>query len=284
MSNKIRPTIAEKRPNTSKMPSSADESISPHTASGHPDREYIAGLEKGLSVLELFSSLNPQLTPMKVATLTGLPRATARRCLRTLEKLNYLSFDGKNYALTSRVLRLGHAYFATTQLGKVVQPVLEMLAQRTGEAASVAILDGADAVFIARATVRSSFDGSIGVGVRVSAYNTATGRVLLASLSPQELDRMLVEFPPRKLTPHSVTDPDALRQIVAEVREQGYALCDQEVQLGSRSIAVPSHDSSGATVAAMSLAAFSSRMSREELVNALLLPLESCRRMLLSAL
>ena len=266
------------------MQDNVDTRVASEVEDDRPDREYIAGLEKGLSVLELFTRDHPQLTPMKVAQLTGLPRATARRCLRTLEKLNYLSFDGKNYALTPRVLRLGHAYFATTQLGKVVQPVLETLAQRTGEAASVAILDGVDAVFIARAIVGSSFNGSIGVGVRVSAYNTATGRVLLASLSPVELDRAFAESPPRKLTPHSITDLAALREILTQVREQGYAICDQEVQLGSRSIAVPIHDSTGVTVAAMSLAVFASHMSREELVDTLLSPLESGRRMLLSAL
>jgi IclR family pca regulon transcriptional regulator len=248
------------------------------------DREYIAGLEKGFAVLEQFSNRHPQLTPMQAATLTGLPRATARRCLRTLEKLGYLSFDGKHYALTSRVLRFGHAYFETTQLAKVVQPVLENLAQRTGESASVAIRDGADAVFIARAAVGSSFSGSIGVGVRVSAYNTATGRVLLASLPEPEFERLLAGFPPRKLTPRSVTDLETLRAAVAEARDQGYAICDEEVQLGSRSIAVPIQDGTGATVAAMSLAVFAARMPLPDMPGALLPPLETARRMLLSAL
>jgi IclR family pca regulon transcriptional regulator len=254
------------------------------TSQTQADREYIAGLEKGLAVLEQFNSRNPQLTPMQAAGLTGLPRATARRCLRTLEKLGYLNFDGKHYMLTSRVLRLGHAYFETTQLAKVVQPVLENIAQRTGESASVAILDASDAVFIARAAIGSSFSGAIGVGVRMSAYNTATGRVLLAALAPSELDRLLVDSPPRKLTSRSVTDPAVLREAIAQAREQGYAICDEEVLLGSRSIAVPIEDSAGNTVAAMSLAVFASRMPLAEMPGALLPPLETARRMLLSAL
>lgn len=165
-----------------------------------PYREYIAGLEKELAVLELFNSEHPQLMPMLASSLTGLPRASARRCLRTLEKLGYLNFDGKHYGLTSRVLRLGHAYFESTQIAKVVQPVLENLAQCTNQSDAVAILDGADSVFIARATVNTSFPGAIGVGVRMSAYNTATGRMLLTSLEPTacRLDR-----------PHSAAQADA---------------------------------------------------------------------------
>lgn len=248
------------------------------------DREYISGLEKGFAVLELFSSATPQLTPMKAANLTRLPRATARRCLRTLERLGYLTFDGKNYALTSRVLRLGHAYFATTPLPKVVQPVLETLSDRTRESASMAILDGADVVFIARSSVGSSYMGAVGVGARIPAYSSATGRVLLADLSQDRLDQLLTESPPRKLTPKSLTNPDALREAIVEVRERGYAICDEELELGSRSIAVPIRDSSGATIAAMSLAIYAAKMSRDEMVDKLLPALEAGRLMLLSVL
>jgi len=248
------------------------------------DREYIAGLEKGIAVLELFSNQYPKLAPIQAAQLAGLPRATARRCLRTLEKLGYLSFDGKYYSMTPRVLRLGHAYFDTTQLAKVAQPVLETLAQRTGEAASVALLDGADCVFIARAATGTSFNGWIAVGARVSAYNTAAGRVLLASRPPEELDRLLVESPPRSLTPQSVLDPAALRKIIAQVRAQGYALCDEEVQIGSRSIAVPVHDRSGNVIAAMCLATYTSRATTDDIEGRLLPALDAGRRMLLAAL
>src|SRR5690606_32029197 len=158
------------------------------------------------------------------------------------------------------------------------------LAQGTGESASVAIFDGADAVFIARATMGSSFSGSIGVGVRVSAYNTATGRVLLASLPAEDLERLFVESPPRKLPLRSVTVPDVLRAASVKAGEQGYAICDEEVQLGSRSLAVPIHNDTGATVGAMSLATYAARMSLVDMPAALLPPLERARRMLSSAL
>ncbi|MDB5942593.1 MAG: IclR family transcriptional regulator [Ramlibacter sp.] len=249
-----------------------------------PDREYIAGLEKGLAVLELFGHRCPQMTPMQAAKLTGLPRATARRCLRTLEKLGYLTFDGKHYGLTSRVLRLGHAYFESTPLAKVVQPVLESLAQRTGESAALAILDGADAVFLARASLNTSFSGSIGVGVRASAYNTATGRALLAALDKAQVEQLMQNSPPRRLTPHSVVDPKALLRAIAEARRRGYAICDEEVQLGSRSIAVAIVDASGNAIAAMSLAVHAGRIGAEDMPAALLPHLESARRMLASAL
>jgi len=266
------------------MESSTAEDGSPAAEETLVDREYIAGLEKGLAVLELFSSRCPRLTPMAAAKLTGLPRATARRCLRTLEKLGYLSFDGKNYVLTSRVLRLGHAYFESTQLAKVAQPVLENLAQRTGESASLAILDGADSVFIARAALNASFSGAIGVGVRISAYNTATGRVLLGGLSDDQLAHLMQRAEPRRLTPHSIVDPALLLAAVAQVRKQGYAVCDEEVQLGSRSIAVPVYDGDGTLIAAMSLAVHAVRMPVADMPGALLPPLEVARRMLVAAL
>jgi IclR family transcriptional regulator, pca regulon regulatory protein len=181
-------------------------------------------------------------------------------------------------------LRLGHAYFESTQLAKVAQPVLENLAQRTGESASLAILDAADSVFIARAAVNSSFSGAIGVGVRISAYNTATGRILLSALGDEQLGQLIERFEPRKLTPNSIVDRGQLIASVAQARAQGYAVCDQEVQLGSRSIAIPVYDSEGVLIAAMSLAVHAARMSVAEMPGALLPPLEVARRMLVSAL
>lgn len=251
---------------------------------GEEDREYVAGLEKGLAIVEAFGAQRPRLTLSEAAKLTGLSRASARRCLRTLERLGYASFDGKYFRLAPRVLRLGHAYLSSTSIAKVAQPVLESISERTHESASVAILDGAEAVFIARSTIRRSLSVGVGIGTRIPAYCAATGRVLLAALSDAAVAASLRDPAPRKLTPKTIVDVDKLLRILQKVRTQGYAISDEEIELGLRSIAVPIRDSSGGVIAAMSLAVRAQRMQADEMVERLLPALEAGRRALASSL
>lgn len=245
---------------------------------GEENREYVAGLEKGLAVIEAFGAQRPRLTLSEAAELTGLSRASARRCLLTLERLGYASFDGKYFRLAPRVLRLGHAYLSSTSVAKVAQPVLESISERTHESASVAILDGTEAVFIARSTIRRSLSVGVGIGTRIPAYCAATGRVLLAALPDAQVAALLRDSAPRKLTPKTIVDVDKLLRVVQKVRGQGYAISDEEIELGLRSIAVPIRDSSGEVLAAMSLAVRAQRMEAHEMVERLLPALEAGRR------
>lgn len=247
-------------------------------------RERIAGLEKGLAIIEAFGSSRPLLTLSEAARITGLSRASARRCLLTLEHLGYAEYDGKYFRLAPRVLRLGHAYLTSTPVPKAVQPVLETLSERSGESASVAILDGTDIVFIARSTTRRSLSVGVGVGTRLPAYCAATGRVMLAAGTDAAAREALRAMPLRKLTPKTLTGLGELLEAIRAARAQGYAIGDEEIELGLRVIAVPVVDSTGRTVAAMSLAAQTKRMTRGEMVERLLPVLESGRRMLASAL
>ena len=242
--------------------------------------EYVAGLEKGLAVIEAFGARHPRLTISEAARLAGLSRASARRCLLTLEKLGYAEYDGRYFRLAPRALRLGHAYVMSTPLPRVVQPVLETLSERTRESASVAILDGTDTVFIARSNTRRSLSAGIGVGTRLPAYGTATGRVLLSNLPDAKVRSLLKEMAPRKLTPRTVTDPGGLLEEVRKARSQGYAISDEELELGLRSIAVPIRNAVGDMIAAMSLSVQASRMGRKEMVEQLLPALETGRRMI----
>lgn len=260
-----------------------DNAEKPGSATGE-SREYVAGLEKGLAVIEAFGTRHPRLTLSEAAELTALSRASARRCLLTLVKLGYASFDGKYFRLAPRVLRLGHAYLSSTSVAKVAQPVLESISERTHESASVAILDGIEAVFIARSTIRRSLSVGIGIGTRLPAYCAATGRVLLAALPDAKVAALLRESGPHKLTPKTVTDVDKLLKVVQRARTQGYAISDEEIELGLRSIAVPIRDSSGEVLAAMSLAVRAQRMQSHEMVERLLPALEAGRRALAPSL
>lgn len=216
-------------------------------------RDTMGGLAKGLAVIETFSAEQPRQSISQVAEASGLDRATARRCLLTLAQYGYATHDGKFFTLTPRVLRLGTACLATMPLPQVVQPSLDRLSDKLGESASVSILDGDEIVYVARAAQRKVMSISLMLGSRLPAYCTSMGRVLLAALPEEEMRGRLERVPLPARTPHTITDPEALMAELARVRSQGYAVIDQEVEIGLRSIAVPLYDAHGKVVAALNL-------------------------------
>ncbi len=226
-----------------------------------PDKETIAGFAKGLRVIEAFDAGRPQLTITDVAGLTGLERATARRCLLTLVRDGYADYDGKFYRLTPKVLRLGFAYLSSTPLPRLVQPFLEQLATATGESCSAATLDGAEIVYIARASQRRVMSIGLSVGSRLPAYCSSMGRVLLASRPDKERRALLDALPREKLTPRTLTGMDKLLAAVEQARADGFAAIDQELELGLRSIAVPVIDASDKVVAAINVGAQAERVN-----------------------
>jgi IclR family pca regulon transcriptional regulator len=244
------------------------------------EKEYVAGLEKGLAVIEAFGIQNKALTLSEAAAITGHSRASARRSLLTLQRLGYVEWDGKYFHLAPRVLRLGHAYVTSTALSKVVQPVLETLSEHTHESSSLAVLDGGDAVFVARTSTRRSLSNALGMGSRLPAYCAATGRVLLAALPENEAELLLKRMKRIPLTPRTRTDLPDLLQLLDEVRQQGYAVCNEELELGIRSIAVPVRDATGRVIASMSLVGSTSRHSLENMIDTFLPQLERARRTL----
>ena len=244
------------------------------------EKEYVAGLEKGLAIIEAFGIQNKALTLSEAAAITGHSRASARRSLLTLQRLGYVEWDGKYFHLAPRVLRLGHAYVTSTSLSKVVQPVLEALSEQTHESSSLAVLDGTDAVFVARTSTRRSLSNALGMGSRLPAYCAATGRALLAALPEDEAEMLLKRMKRHPLTPHTRTELPDLLQLLDEVRRQGYAVCNEELELGIRSIAVPVRDAKGRVIAAMSLVGSTSRHSLDNMVDTFLPQLERARRTL----
>ncbi len=217
------------------------------------ERDLMGGLAKGLAVIESFSIDQPRQSISEVAAATGLDRATARRCLLTLAHLGYADYDGKFFTLTPRVLRLGTACLATMPLPQLVQPLLDELSERIGESSSVSILDGAEIVYVARAAQRKVMSIALMPGSRLPAYCTSMGRVLLAALPEAEARERLGAAPLPRRTPHTLTDPDAILAELARIRTDGYAVIDQEVEIGLRSIAVPLVSSRRQTVAALNL-------------------------------
>ena len=242
------------------------------------EKEYVMGLEKGLAIIEAFGISKGPLTLTHAAEITGHTKAAVRRSLLTLCKLGYAQQDGRHFRLAPRSLRLGHAYVASDALTKVAQPILEMTSELTRESASIAVLDSQDAVFVARSTHRRSLSSGLGVGARLPAYCSATGRVLLSELPPADVEFMLNRMARPALTPHTCTDAREIMKQVALVRANGYALSDQELEIGLRSIAVPIRNGRGELIAAMSLSVATSRMTRDQVVEELLPEMETARR------
>ena len=248
------------------------------------DRDFVGALEKGLLVIEAFGPASPKLTLSEVARRTELTRAAARRYLLTLVRLRYAETDGKLFWLAPRVLRLGHGYLVTAALPKLAQPIIDGIGERTQEVASIAILESADIVFLAHSGRRRVLSAVTRVGTRMPAYCTAMGRVLLAPRSDAEIERFLKSAAPRKLTEKTKVAPHDLLAEIRKVRADGYAVSDEELEIGLRSIAVPITDSRGEVVAAMSVSLQAGRMTVRQMIDDLLPELEAGRRALAAML
>jgi IclR family pca regulon transcriptional regulator len=234
---------------------------------GPQKRDLIAGLEKGLAVIAAFDQDRPRLTMSEVAALCGLTRAAARRYLITLEYLGYVTSERKMYSLAPKVLRLGQSYMHSARLPRIVQPELHKLAYALKEASSAGVLDGADVICIAATSAGRVVSSTLQPGTRVPAYCTANGRVLLASLQQPQVDAWITRQNLVPLTPNTITNPDRLRVEIARTRSQGYALVDQELELGLRTISVPLKSYRGDVLAAMNVSVHAARVSMDQLVD-----------------
>jgi IclR family pca regulon transcriptional regulator len=225
----------------------------------------MAGLAKGLAVIEAFGKECSALTVSEAARATGVTRAAARRCLLTLTDLGYLTHDGKYFHPTPRMLRLGTAYLDTTPLPLLAQPHLASAREALGESISLAVLEDGWSVFIARAEAERIVTTGVRLGARLPAWASATGRVLLAGLTDEALETYLSRCRPTPRTPRTLVDLAAIQHRVERARIEEVACTDEELELGMRSMAAPVKDSQGRTRAAISVSAFSARVTLEEM-------------------
>ncbi|UOA29215.1 IclR family transcriptional regulator C-terminal domain-containing protein [Pseudosulfitobacter sp. DSM 107133] len=213
--------------------------------------DILGSLSKGLQVLECFGTERPRLSIAQVAALTGQDRASTRRCLLTLHHLGYAAYDGKYFSLTPRVLRLGMGALAALPLPQIVQPWLDQLSEQIGQSCSVSMLDETEIVYLARAAQRRVMSIGLMPGSRLPAHCTSMGRVLLAALPPEQARQVIAASDLTPRTVHSLHDPADIMAEITRVGRQGYAVIDQEVELGLRSLAVPIVDAKGRVVSAL---------------------------------
>ncbi|MBF6215427.1 helix-turn-helix domain-containing protein [Nocardia puris] len=236
-----------------------------------PSLEYVQSLGRGLAVIRSFDAEHPRRTLSEVAAATELTRATARRFLLTLVELGYVRTDGGQFWLTPKVLELGYSFLSSLGLPELSGPHLEALAGRVHESTSVSILDGTDIVYVARVPVSRIMTVSIDIGTRFPAFATSMGRVLLAALDPEALDRYLSEADLAPITPSTIASAAQLRAELERVRALGFCVVDQELEQGLRSMAAPIRDRHGAVVAAVNISTHAARYTASE-VHDFLIP------------
>jgi len=248
--------------------SALDAGIDMGGAAGDPN--FMTSLARGLAVIRGFSHEQGRATIAQLSRHTGIPRAAVRRCLYTLERLGYVSSEDGAYALQPKLLTLGHAYLSSTPLLNTVQPFLDRISEAVHESASLAILQGDDILYLARSLASRILSVNLTIGSRLPAYCTSIGYVLLANLEPQRLEAYLAGVHLQRHTEYTVASPAKLREVLKAVREQGYAIAEQQMELGVRSIAVPVRDSEGTVVAGINVVLQASRMPLRAMKKAFL--------------
>lgn len=240
--------------------------------------EFVLSLERGLRVVEALGAAGREVTLTEVAAEAGMPRAAARRFLLTLVVLGYVEQRRRSFRLTPKVLSLASAYRRSTPLWDHAEGFMRQVSDAVNESCSAAVLDGSEVVYVARVPACRIMAVTLTIGARLPAVCTSMGRVLLAALPPGELDRLLDEVPLERRTPHTLVDRDDLLAVLRTVSAQGFALVDQELEIGLCSVAVPIRDREGQVVAALNVSSQAARLPAEALRATVLPRLQEAAR------
>jgi IclR family transcriptional regulator, pca regulon regulatory protein len=249
-----------------------------------PRREAMGGLAKGLAVIRAFSRDHAALSLSEIARSARIPAATARRCLLTLEELGYITRSGRDFLLRPKVLELGAAYLESMNIEQLTKNHLEELARNTSDSAALCVLDGVEIVYVARTSVRTLLRLEAHVGSRFPAHATSTGRVLLAGVSGERLQRYFENANLEALTERTVTDPSKLRALIEESRRSGYSAVEDELAYGVIALAVPVFDQTGRVVAALNSSSHSRRTTKTKMIRERLAMLQQVSRQISSDL
>jgi IclR family transcriptional regulator, pca regulon regulatory protein len=240
----------------------------PKRTEGEPRAtDFVESLDRGLRLLQAFAQSAAPMSLSEIARAAGLPRATARRILFTLQHGGYVASDGKLFALTAHVLTLACSFLRSNQVVSVLQPLLDEIAIAAQEISSLAVLDGDDVVFIARGSPTRILSGGLEIGYRLPAFCTSVGRAMLGRLCDAELKQRLAAMRREALTPQTVIDPKRLFAAIVADRERGYSLVDREAEPHFRSISVPVRRYDNVIVGAINIGAHVDRVSTDEMIK-----------------
>ena len=260
------PAIARTRKSPARRVAEKGGDLLSATAPRNTD-QFVQSFAKGLSVIRTFGSETRALTLSQVSAQTGLTRAAARRILLTLQTLQYVRCDGRDFSLTPKILDLGYSYLSATPLWNVAEPFMEEVVNAVHESCSASVLDGTEIVYILRVPTKKIMAINLSIGSRLPAFCTSMGRVLLGDLSDEALDAVLVRSRLKTLTPGTETNPARLRQIIREDHRKGWSLVDQELEVGLVSLSVPIKDRNGRILAAMNVSGQTSRTPPADMIK-----------------
>lgn len=232
-------------------------------ALANPD--FMTSLARGLAVIRAFSDQRRSLTIAQISHRTGIPRAAVRRCLYTLRQLGYADADGNNFSLKPKVLTLGYSYLSSTPLTVSALPFLNQISRTLNESCSLAVLDEDEVLYVARSATSRIMSVALNNGSRLPAYCTSLGRAMLAHLPPEALDAYFSRVRLKAFTDRTVVSEKGIREILEDVRADGYALVDEELEVGLRSLAVPVRGASGQVIAALNAGVQTARISSRQM-------------------
>ena len=216
-------------------------------------RDWIAGLERGLAVIETFDENHSRMTAQQVGERCGLSRTAARRYLLTLQHLGYVNGDTKQFWLTPRIMRLGQSYLSSARLPRIAQPVLQRVSASLQEVVYLAVLDAGEVVYVSRNGPNRAMSSGFVLGARVPGHVTSAGMLMLANLSSSELEAWLATHRLPAYTPYTIANPEDLRKELKRIRQQGWSMSEQQFDLAFRGIAVPLKDLRGDLMGALSV-------------------------------
>jgi IclR family pca regulon transcriptional regulator len=237
------------------------------------DREFVTSLARGLSVIHAFDRDNAELTLTEIANRTRLSPATARRFLWTLQKLGYVGANGRIFFLQPKVVSLSSAFISSARVDEIIQPILREIVDHAGTSASLAVADGDNVLIIANFSLKRMTRLTAGAGTRYPIHISSMGRVILADLPDEQLDKILGQIKFTAFTKWTVTDPAELRKRILEIRRDGYCVTQDELEEGLDAIAVPVRVAGGRAIAALNCTAYSRQQDKRKLVKARLQPL-----------
>lgn len=237
------------------------------------DREFVTSLARGLSVIQAFDRDTAQLTLSEIAARTKLSPATARRFLWTLQKLGYVGANGRNFYLNPKVVSLGSAFLASARVEEIIKPILREIVEQAGTSASLGVADGEHILIVANFSLKRLTQLTAGVGTRYPIHVSSMGRVILADLPDEELERVLRQIKFKPLTKWTVSNAHELRKRILEVRRNGYCVVQDELEEGLDAVAVPVRINGARAVAALNCTAYSRQLDKVKIVKSRLKPL-----------
>ncbi|SNT37062.1 transcriptional regulator, IclR family [Noviherbaspirillum humi] len=253
-------TTEDKEVVTARKPLSVAEEIDALT-----DPNFMTSLARGLAVIRAFSDQRRSLTIAQISHRTGIPRAAVRRCLFTLKQLGYVEAEANNFSLRPKILTLGYSYLSSTPLTVSSQPYLNQISRTLNESCSLAVLDEQEVLYVARSATSRVMSVALNTGSRLPAYCTSLGRIMLAQLPDEEIDDYLQRVDIKAFTEKTVVSRSRLKEVILAARTAGYAMVEEELEIGLRSIAVPVRGASGSFVAGLNVGAQATRVSGRQM-------------------